>query len=429
MRRYDFPLPYTDTATMFDAYFKRPYALFLDSSDRNHPHGRYSYIMSNPVEVLSLSHTDDPFAQLTDLAARYRFDSPHSPYPFTGGLAGLLGYDLGRALEHLPIPAHKHDSNPDMMVGVYTDVIAFDHHKKTACRFVWSNTPLTSPPNAPLSEKDINAPHSSPLHFKETDHDQTIASIEKTIDYIHAGDIFQANISQNTTASLPDGFCAWAHYKHLRNAHPAPFGAFMNCGDMHIASISPERFLTASPQGHVTTRPIKGTLPAHKDPNILINSEKDRAENIMIVDLLRNDLSKVCIADSVTVSELCTLETFISVHHLVSTVEGQLRTGQTAVDLIKACFPGGSITGAPKIRAMEIIDALEPYKRGFYCGSLLTLGFDGALDSNILIRTLVYNDNTVSIKAGGGITAQSGPVAECQEMDDKVRGIIESFAA
>ncbi|MBI4030551.1 MAG: aminodeoxychorismate synthase component I, partial [Proteobacteria bacterium] len=258
-------------------------------------------------------------------------------------------------------------------------------------------------------------------------------SVRKVIDYIRAGDIFQVNLSQRFEAHLPDGFSPFGHYKALRRVNPAPFAAYMNFGSMILSSASPERFLQARGR-QVETRPIKGTRPRLPDPAQdkkiraeLSASEKDRAENIMIVDLLRNDLSKACTDESVKTQDLCRLESFARVHHLVSTVTGYLRADKTPLDLLEACFPGGSITGAPKVRAMEIIEELELQRRGPYCGAMGYIGFDGAMDMNIAIRTLVYEGQKVSFNAGGGITADSDPAAEYRETMDKAEGIFRSF--
>ncbi|MEC7028742.1 MAG: anthranilate synthase component I family protein, partial [Pseudomonadota bacterium] len=213
-----------------------------------------------------------------------------------------------------------------------------------------------------------------------------------------------------------------------REANPAPFGAFMNFGSIKLASASPERFINH--YGRIAeTRPIKGTIKRYADPehdqdqkDMLASSDKDRAENVMIVDLLRTDLSKVCEDHSVRVTRLNHLESFAHVHHLVSTVEGVIRADKSAVSLLEACFPGGSITGAPKVRAMEIIEELEDTRRGPYCGSMGYIGFDGTMDTNIIIRTLVYNGNTVSLNVGGGITAASDPASEYMETLHKALG-------
>jgi para-aminobenzoate synthetase component 1 len=329
---------------------------------------------------------------------------------------------------------------PDLALGIYDQVIAFDHEKNQA--WIITHAPnyhdarkkqdyllgLIAHPETRTPYQDTHLDWQS--NYEACDY---IDMVKKTIEYIKAGDIFQANLSQRFDARLPPGFDPFNHYLHLREVNKAPFAGYMNCGAVKISSASPERFLTVK-AGKVETRPIKGTRPRADDDTLdreyrknLLESEKDRAENTMIVDLLRNDLSKVCTAKSVDVKELCKLETFASVHHLVSTVRGELKKNKTAIDLMKACFPGGSITGAPKIRAMEIIEELEPTRRGPYCGAMGYIGFDGTMDSNILIRTLVYEPGKVSFQVGGGITADSNPDDEYQETFHKAESLFRSF--
>ncbi|PZP57235.1 MAG: aminodeoxychorismate synthase component I, partial [Micavibrio aeruginosavorus] len=250
--------------------------------------------------------------------------------------------------------------------------------------------------------------------------------IQTVINYIHAGDVFQVNLAQKFTAELPDYFNPYAHYLHLRKVNPAPFSSFMRIDNIVLSSTSPERFLKVSGTS-IETRPIKGTIADSEHPSVLLNSAKDRAENTMIVDLLRNDLSKVCEANSIQVPELCAIESYSGLHHLVSSVTGKLKKDKTSLDALSACFPGGSITGAPKIRAMEIIEELEPTCRGAYCGAIGYIGFDGTMDTNIAIRTLIYKDNQVSLSVGGGIVAASDLEAEYQETLVKARKIFESF--
>jgi para-aminobenzoate synthetase component 1 len=258
-------------------------------------------------------------------------------------------------------------------------------------------------------------------------------AVRKVIGYILDGDIFQANIAQRFTASLPARFDPFDFYRVLRATNPATFGALLKFDGLTIASSSPERFFTVR-GGQVETRPIKGTAKRSDDPATdlalaeeLLASEKDRAENVMIVDLLRNDLSRVCRPHSVQVPVLCGLESYAAVHHLVSVVQGELAEGKTAVDLLAACFPGGSITGAPKIRAMEIITEIERYARQIYCGSIGYFGFDGSADLNIAIRTVMLRDHTATFQAGGGITALSDPVAEYEETLTKAQRIFAAF--
>jgi len=258
--------------------------------------------------------------------------------------------------------------------------------------------------------------------------------VSKVREYIYAGDIFQANISQRFEAPFDE--TPWSLYRRLRQHNPAPFAAFLDLPGVAVVSASPERFLQVDPSGRVETRPIKGTRARGFGPEhdaalaqALTESAKDRAENLMIVDLMRNDLSRVCLAGSVRVSELFTLERYATVHHLVSTVVGDLAPGTDALDLLRAAFPGGSITGAPKLRAMEIIAECEPSRRGVYCGSIGYWSLTGALDTSIAIRTAVVRDGRVYFSAGGGIVADSVPEQEYRETLDKARATIDVLAA
>ena len=417
-------LEHTDPAAYFSALAQQPYTLFLDSADRSHPDAKYSFIAFDPIEVITLEDCiDDPFAyiqsRIDHWKAELKPEHNENLPTFQGGAAGLFAYDLGRTIETLPNTAKPSDT-PDLAIGIYNKALAFDHVTNKAwfiCHGEKAQVPEPAEPatqTTPLSW----TPQFTPADFK--------ARIARVIDYIHAGDIFQANISQGFEATLPDHFDTAAHYLHLRSINPAPFAGYMNAGDTIIASASPERFLQVK-ERTVETKPVKGTAPAHIDPQILLDSKKDRAENIMIVDLLRNDLSKVCETESIDVPKLCALETFKSVHHLVSTVTGQLKEDKTPLDLLRASFPGGSITGAPKIRAQEIIEELEEQQRGPYCGSLGYIGFNGNMDTNILIRTLIFKGGTVRFNVGGGITAKSEPEAEYQETLDKAEGLFKSF--
>ncbi|MGY4408267.1 aminodeoxychorismate synthase component I [Bradyrhizobium sp. LB7.1] len=255
------------------------------------------------------------------------------------------------------------------------------------------------------------------------------------MDLVVAGDVFQANIAQRFSARLSASFDPLTFYCLLRSLNPAPVAALLRYGKLTIASSSPERFLKLDGR-HVETRPIKGTIPRSADSSedqrraeILVASEKDRAENIMIVDLLRNDLSRVCTAGSVEVPALCELESYASVHHLVSVVTGDLALGQDAVSLLRACFPGGSITGAPKVRAMEIITEIERVAREVYCGAIGFIGFNGQMDTNIAIRTVTIDDDQAVFHAGSGITAMSNPEAEYDESLAKAQRIFDAFRA
>ncbi len=428
----------------FLAVKDKPYSLLLDSSDSAHKNSRYSFVMCNPVEIIEIKDSDinDPFAYLRERIKSWSDKTetiPNLP-PFQGGAAGLFSYDLGRYLEDIPNIATKNSIFPDMAVGIYDQVLAHDHLLNKSFIFTHAKD------KAAAKEKlrallDLFSTHVEThifqgikLNWKSNfEKNEYIEQVQKTIAYIYAGDIFQANIAQKFEARLPNKFDPFAHYLHLREVNPAPFSCYMNLCDIKISSSSPERFLIVN-NGKVKTCPIKGTRPNVSDPqqnqihkDELLSSEKDRAENTMIVDLMRNDLSKNCTAHSVEVTELCKLESFTSVHHLVSTIKGILRDNKDAIDLLCGCFPGGSITGAPKIRAMEVIEELEPTQRGAYCGSIGYIGFDGNMDSNILIRTLTYENNKVSLQAGGGIVADSNPENEYQETIDKASAIFKSF--
>lgn len=456
MKLHSFPLDIAEPSGVFSALCAMPYSLWLDSADRGGARGRYSFIAFHPFETIEakdgrvtvtnkdqqLTLRGDPLTVLQERIDAYGIaveDDPALP-PFTGGAAGFFGYDLARGIERLPASAAAHPHMPDMAVGLYDKVCAFNHETGAA----WF---LTLAPDGKSAHRNLQylqhlmaqapaVPPYRPFTPAWRGWDNAAAykkKIGRVIDYIHAGDIFQANLSQQFFATLPPGFDAFAHYCHLRAFNPAPFAAYLNMGSLKIASASPERFLWLRGDT-VETRPIKGTRPRHDDPArdaqsraALDASEKDRAENAMIVDLMRNDLSRCCTDDSITVPQLCAVESFTSVHHLVSAVTGRLRPDCTATDLLRACFPGGSITGAPKVRAMEIIEELEPVRRGPYCGAIGYIGFNGAMDTSITIRTLVYDGNSVSFNVGGGIVADSDPESEYQETLDKGRALFNSF--
>ena len=456
-------LPWVDPLAYFSAVAETPYAIWLDTADTRHPAGRYSFIMHDPFETLTLKNPhDNPFAQLKTKLAQWQEDWagleahwPDSP-PFKGGAAGLFGYDLVQSLEKLPrhLPPYAVDDTrlPDMAVGFYDLVLGFDH--QTHRCFVFS----TGFPSHGAAERSNLArlkienlkktlhglPKVPAAHFPASgkmdgyinaDIEASIfkSRVQKVIDYIHAGDIFQANLSHRFSGHIASDDTPLTYYARLRHISPGPFAGYANFGNWVLASASPERFLECKHQ-RVETRPIKGTRPRSGDPKTdmalledLKTSQKDRAENVMIVDLLRNDLSRVCEDGSMKVSALCELETFETVHHLVSIISGQLRSGMSPPDLLEACFPGGSISGAPKIRAMEIIAELENNTRGPYTGALGYIGFDGAMDMNILIRTAVIRDKKITFQVGGGIVADSQPEAEYLETLDKARGLITAI--
>ncbi len=428
-------------------------AVFLDSALKG-KQGRYSYIAVDPFRTLRCSPAPwrvsidgaasaaDPFMALAAELARYRIVNA-GPVPFSGGAIGVFAYELGGVLEKLPAP--KDTPWPaDMVVGLYDTVAAFDLKARKA--WVIAHDLSEGRPSAAARAEALAAALGNVLPQPaavlgtwqaETMRAQQEARITATIETIRRGDIYQANITQKFTAQIPAAAHSYDLYLRLRAAAPGPFGAFVNAGGgFHILSASPERFLSLTSKGQVETRPIKGTRPRGATPAQdaalaaeLCASAKDRAENLMIVDLLRNDLSKVCEPGSIDVPVLCGLESFPAVLHLVSVVTGRLRESAGAVDLLRAAFPGGSITGAPKIKAMETIHALEPSTRGPYCGTVAWLGFDGAMDSSIVIRTLVRVGATLTAQAGGGIVAESDPALEYEESVLKVKpllGVLEN---
>ncbi len=443
-------LAYGDPLDALARLARLPGVVFFDSALPDEERGRYSFIAADPFLVLRTeSGGGDPFPDLARLLARSPLAARPGLPPFQGGVAGYFGYDLARHLERLP--AHRIDDLrfPDLLLGCYDLVLAFDHARRSTFAFS-SGLPEESESargqraKARLDEflARLGAPAprpiegaSSPPPVADLARADFLAMVRRAIDYIHAGDIYQANLSHRFRAPLPAGFDRLALYRRLRRRNPAPFAAYLDFGDVALASASPERFLKLR-RGHVETRPIKGTRPRGATPEAdralgrsLLESEKDRAENLMIVDLLRNDLSRVCRVGSVRVPSLFALESFATVHHLVSTVTGELRPRRSAVDLLRAAFPGGSVTGAPKIRAMEIIAELEPTARGPYCGSIGYIGFDGAMDSSIVIRTYAIKDRMLTFQVGGGIVADSDPAAEYDETLDKARALIEALDA
>ena len=443
-----------------------PHALFLDSALRDPVLGRYSFVTADPFDYLEVPV--EGTGGLEELARRMGALSAGTVAglpPFQGGAAGLLGYDLGRQLEALPAAGIDEFEVPSLAIGFYDVVVAFDHvsgqswlvsqgfprsdpadrsrRAKSRLRQFRDWICATSPPgDGPPRTSRLSRLRSDKLapgypterldgllsSFAESDY---LHAIRRAIEYIYSGDIFEVNLAQRLVYPALDDSISL--YLRLRDRNPAPFAGYFDLGDFQVVSASPERFLRVN-GGSVEARPIKGTRQRSDQPEAdravgkeLLNSEKDRAENVMIVDLLRNDLSRVCRADSVKVSQLCGLESYEYVQHLVSAVRGELKDGQGPIELIGAAFPGGSITGAPKVRAMEIIAELEPTARGAYCGSLGYLGFDGSLDLSILIRTITAGRGWWQMPVGGAIVAQSIPEEEHQETWHKAEGMIRAI--
>ncbi len=445
-------LDFCDPAAVADALRDTPFLTFLDSAAAGERLGRYSFVAADPFARFEFAKAPpDWAARLKALLAGFRMAALPGLPPFQGGAAGLFSYDLGRSLERLPKPSFDPLAFPDLSLGIYDVTIGFDLHARRAF-IISTGFPETEPRQrqrraaeraqsfeARLRSAPHPPPHAGPVSLDGWTSNFTRASYERAvqevIERILAGDIFQANLAQRFEAPVPENFDHFGFYRCLRKLNPAPFSAYLDCRDFVIASASPERFLK-SEGGHVETRPIKGTRARCADglldslqSRALTESRKDHAENVMIVDLLRNDLSKVCVPGTVQVPQLCSLESFASVHHLVSTVTGRLAAGHGPVDILAAAFPGGSVTGAPKVRAMEIINELEGYARGPYCGAIGYIGFDGAMDTNIVIRTASFRFGSCVVQAGGGIVTASEPAAEYDETLDKARAIFAAFGA
>jgi para-aminobenzoate synthetase component 1 len=439
-------IPYQDPVNIMVCFSDQEWLCFLDSAKESVDLGRYSFIVFNPFLKLDAG-VSDPFLELQRLLSQYQFDTDKNLPPFQGGAVGYFSYDLLHYLEN--VPKHQLDilKLPKMRIGLYDTVISFDHKTKQAwvishgissknfvacpvkananCQYIIGKLSMVNS----IDDKKKWSLKSRDVISSNFDIYSYHQMVQRVIDYIYDGDIFQANVSQCFSATLPEDINSMDLYLKLRKNNPAPFAAFLDYGDFSIASASPERFIKLE-DNVVETRPIKGTRMRSVDPimdlqlaNELLNSQKDHAENTMITDLMRNDLSRVCEDHSVVVKKLCELESYATVHHLVSTVEGKLNPEFDAIDLLRATFPGGSITGAPKVRAMEIIAELEPTTRGPYCGSIGYIGFDGAMDTSIVIRTYLVKGNRVTFQAGGGIVADSAPADEYIETLTKVESL------
>ncbi|MCF8158279.1 MAG: aminodeoxychorismate synthase component I [Burkholderiaceae bacterium] len=450
-------IPYqTNSAELFAKIAEWPWAVFLDSGQPMSQFGRYDIMAANPFVRLvtngeqtvivdgmgERSSKNDPFELLKETLSPYRIAK--TELPFEGGAIGYFAYDLARRVEHLPSVSLDAENMPQMVVGIYDWALVVDHQLRRTylvshgmngeTEVDWpSLCAIFDGPLMQATQADFKI--SSALQ-SNMDYTQYGAAFNRVKQYIHEGDCYQVNLAQRFSAHASGD--AWTAYLALRDISPAPFMSYMNLGDaqssLQVLSASPERFLQVHGK-HVETRPIKGTRPRSdnavedaSNANDLQNSPKDCAENLMIVDLLRNDISKVCETGSVRADKLFALESFANVHHLVSTVTGKLAEDKTAIDLLRACFPGGSITGAPKFRAMEIIEELEPNRRGLYCGAIGYVGFDGNMDTNIAIRTAVYSDDEIRFYAGGGVVADSELAKEYRETLDKASSMLELIA-
>ncbi|GLK82583.1 aminodeoxychorismate synthase component I [Ancylobacter defluvii] len=433
---------------------------FLDSAMAHPQLGRWSFVAADPFGRFRVTggtafwndaaEDGTPLEALRRRLALYAQGPLPCDAPFQGGAIGTFAYEAGRLFDRFPTPQPEPGEGPEIDLGFYDVVLAFDIVGRRA--FLISTGWPETEPQARLARArarmaQMSAALAAPLPALDTelpavewtsnfDAARYEAAVARVIAYIRAGDIFQANFTQQFRAQV-GAADPLAVYERLRNANPATFAALILSEGRAVASSSPERFLTlraVAGRLEVETRPIKGTLPRSVEPTLdafrgreLVASEKDRAENVMIVDLLRNDLSRVCRPGTVKVPRLCGLETYANVHHLVSVVTGTLKPGRDGLDLIAASFPGGSITGAPKIRAMEIIRELEGVPRGVYCGAIGYLGFDGTADLNIAIRTVTLEDGVASFGVGGGITLLSDPAAEYRESLTKAERIFRAF--
>lgn len=450
-----------DLIQAFERFSLLPHCLFLDSSrptttGKGKHLGRYSFLMADPidwVECGDVSECSNALEQLDALHQKWSAKQVANLPPMQGGLAGLVSYDLNRAFESIAAAESDDFKTPLIAMGLYDVVVAWDHKTNRSWLIAqdWKNsserqsvflellsgefeTPgsdqvaVQKPAKVERQQFPVEGPDGLASNFSK---DGYLKAVEQAIEYIYAGDIFQVNLSQQLM--MPANCTSVELYKRLRQCNSAPFGGFFDYGSGQIVSASPERLVSVR-DGVIETRPIKGTRSRTGQPMVDINasrqleaSEKDRAENTMIVDLMRNDLSRICSDDSVKVTQLCEIEQYQSVMHLVSAIEGRLKDGDCPPsELLRAIFPGGSITGAPKVRAMEIIAELEPNARGAYCGSLGYFGAGGAVDLNILIRTITACKGWWQIPVGGGIVSQSNPRLEYEETWTKAAGMLSA---
>lgn len=432
---------------MFANIAHLPWAVLFESASPDHIDSRFDIFSADPAATLETigeitTTTIDNTASYSHQAPlqvlkqiQHQLLGPDVDYdgdlPFIGGVLGLLGYDLGRRLEKLPTRAERDIELPDLAVGIYDWAWIVDHktqqmhflvcgsEEQMEVRWRWWQQQIA------INASAFKLTSAWQSNLSHTAYTERFNAIQR---YLRSGDCYQINLTQRFQAGYVGD--EWQAYCQLAQVNQAPFSAFMRLPESTILSLSPERFL-ALHNREIETKPIKGTRPRFIDPdsdqasiNALQNSPKDRAENLMIVDLLRNDIGRVSKAGSVRVPKLFDIESFKAVHHMVSTVTGSLADQHSATELLEACFPGGSITGAPKIRAMEIIEELEPHRRSAYCGSMFYLSRHGRMDSSITIRTLIAWQQKLYVWAGGGIVADSDANAEYQETFDKLAKIL-----
>ena len=453
-------LPFVENAChYFETIRHLSMPLLLDSSRPASHFGRYDIAMAEPLAVIS--HKDgvtkveqnnttkttdvDPFSLIGQLQSQLLVDTSKLPQaqgiPFTGGAAGLFGFDLGRSIEVIPSTAAADIAMEDLCIGIYPWAIITDHELQSTYLVSQLDELSTEALKAdillatPTQDKEFVLERDFVSNMTR---EQYAEKFHRVIDYIHAGDCYQVCLAQRFDAPYKGN--PWAAYKQLRLVSPTPFSAYMETPEGALLSLSPERFLKVD-NCKVETKPIKGTRPRGKtdaeDQQLieeLAASPKDRSENVMIVDLLRNDISKHCLPFSVKVPSLFAIETYSNVHHLVTTVTGELESSEQILPLLKGAFPGGSITGAPKLRAMEIIEELEPHRRNGFTGSIGYISSNGRMDTNICIRTLVTNakgddGGHIYCWAGGGLIADSECDSEYQETFVKVDNLLNGLRA
>ncbi|MGP4123043.1 MAG: aminodeoxychorismate synthase component 1 [Sodalis sp. (in: enterobacteria)] len=437
-------LPYRPDAVLdyFTLLADQPWAMLLHSGNSNHPDGRYDILVAAPVATLvthdgvtEICHgnnrtigNDDPFSLVQQqLSAADMTALPNALLPFQGGALGYFGYDLARSIETLPVQAQQDLPLPQMAIGIYRWAVIADHHRHTV-------TLVSHDDPAPLLAKlsAAPAPISMPFHLlgpwqanmTRAEYGEKFRQVQQ---HLLAGDCYQVCLAQRFSAPCDN---EWSAFRHLLAHNRAPFSAFIRLGKEAVMSLSPERFLRLR-DGAIQSSPIKGTLPRLADADAdrqqvarLAASAKNQAENLMIVDLLRNDIGRVAQPGSIRVPSLFSIESYTTVHHMVSTITATLAADYTSCDLLRACFPGGSITGAPKVRAMEIIERLEPQRRSAWSGSIGYISCCGAMDTNIAIRTLLVADQHIHCSVGGGLIVDSDEEEEYQETLAKAASLL-----
>jgi len=451
-KSYDFK---GEAAHVLRLFKDEPFVFCLDSSLRHPSRGRFSFVGFDPFMVVKASK-NDPLSDIRKIFNSFRMSSRNYPTPFPAGMMGYLGYDFGLGLEKIKRKSHGKDLIPNGLLGAYDTVITIDHLAK---KIIISSTGLPEKSaflakkrseerikkilkrlkqqegrKEGFSEKIFRAQNLAlKSNFTKS---RYCAAVRKALDYIKKGDIYQVNLSQRFCVDIGlkcQDICPVSLYESLRALSPSYFGGYFNGGDFQIISSSPEEFLRVNNRA-VETFPMKGTRPRgasksedQRNQKELLQSRKEKAELLMVTDLERNDLGRVCRYGTVHVKKMRVLERYKTVFQTTSAVRGILRSGQDCFDVIKACFPSGSVTGCPKIRAMEIIEELEPDRRGLYTGALGYISFSGPMNFNVLIRTLLLKKQKAYFHVGGGIVADSNPQDEYLETLVKAKALMESL--